>query len=1528
VNPVRGAYGLGTYGSGGITGGIVFGTTPADGAGETIAIIDAYDDPSASSDLNAFSAYYNLPQFNGTGQPTFQKLNQTGGTSLPGVDTSGPYHTTGNSDWEIEESLDIEWVHAMAPKANIILFEANNTGSGLYTAVQTAAATTGVVAVSMSWSGPEFFGESSDDTAYFTTPSGHPGVTFLSATGDSGAYDSVNTTVITPQYPAASPNVLAVGGTTLGVSGNTWSSETVWGSGTNSGAGGGGGGGISSYENQPSWQTALAGVSNYSASNRVYPDVAADANPYSGVPIYDTYDFGAAAPWAQYGGTSLACPLWAGMIALADEGRAIAGRASLDGRSQTLPMLYQMAAGNFHDITSGGNLGQNQSSTGPSPTYAAATGYDLTSGRGSPLANLVIPQLVGGTQLAFGQQPTATSAGSTISPAVTVLVEDSTGNIVASDNSNVTLTLGSNPSGGTLSGTVTVAAVHGVATLSNLSINNPGSYTLAASDTISGSALTATSAAFTIGSPPTVATPAAATPNPVAATSTNLSVLGADTNGESTLTYTWAATTVPAGATAPTFSANGTNAAKNATATFSAAGAYVLTATITDANKASTTSSVSVTVSQTATSITVAPTSVGVAAGATQQFTATVFDQFGAALVNQPAINWSTTTGSITQGGLFTSAGAAATVTAADGSLSANAQVLLYQPPTVVNAAAASPGTVTGKTTNLSVLGADAGGEPSLTYTWIATTLPSGAAQPTFTFNGTNAGKNTTATFSSAGTYVLQATITDANNWTVTSNVTVVVNATLTSLGVSPSTITVSANTQSQLSGLFSVTNLDQFGNSIGAASSPSWSAAGGAITPTGWYTPPSASNSDTITVTSGGLQGTAAVNVAAPVGWWKFNEGSGTTVNDSGTGTPDNGTIGTSGDWLSSANGTYGTPALQFNGNSNGVVSLGNPTKLSFTGQITLSAWIKFSSANTAQYIIDHRTNTANDLFLMITGTGLYEVGVNNGAFHGATYAIPASDVGTWVHLTGTYDGTTWRIYHYADLAGSSTDSTGALNPSGNWGIGGAASGIASKHFFTGAIDDVRIYNTAISPTAVGGLMALPPTVATPASASPNPVTGTTAALSVQGADDAGPASLTYTWTTTGTPPAGVSFSANGTNAAANTTATFTKAGVYNLSVTFTNYGNLTATSSVTVTVNQTLSSVVVQAAPLATDGTIAMSAVGNDQFGSPMTVQPLFTWSVSGGGTISNGGVFTPPYASGSETVTATSGAVSGGASVALPGAAQWNSAGNTSWNAFGTWTSSSTNSAIPAPGTRTVAGDNATFATGAGGTVTLDGASPSLAGLTFGDSGGYTIAPGSGGTLHLANGSAAAAVTVAAGTQTISAPVVLDSNVTISAAANTLLNVTGPITLNGHTITVIGPGKVDFSGPGSTGLNSTTVSSGKLVIQSPSDLADGSSLTVGNASLFATAPAVPASVGVPASAGASGVISTSTSATATSPAVALAPAMVLYQGGPALPLRLRPKLDAAAALLAQQNTSTSNLYKPATLNAADAFFAKFGR
>ncbi len=278
---------------------ISFGGTAGTGAGQTIAIVDAYNDPDIISDANSFSSEFGLPQFNVSGGPTLKVLNETGGTTLPGNASRGA--------WDIEESLDVEWAHSIAPDANIILFEANsNSYSDLLKAVATAADYAGVSVVSMSWGG----GESSSETgydSYFLTPSGHQGVTFLAATGDDG----------TPaNYPAFSPNVVAVGGTSLDInSSGTYISETPW-----DDSSGADGGGISDYESQPSYQ--VGNVNGTSSTQRTVPDVSMDADPDTGVYVLDSYDGG----YFQVGGTSLATPMWAGLIAIANQGRALDGR--------------------------------------------------------------------------------------------------------------------------------------------------------------------------------------------------------------------------------------------------------------------------------------------------------------------------------------------------------------------------------------------------------------------------------------------------------------------------------------------------------------------------------------------------------------------------------------------------------------------------------------------------------------------------------------------------------------------------------------------------------------------------------------------------------------------------------------------------------------------------------------------------------------------------------------------------------------------------------------------------------------------------------------------------------------------------------------------------------------------------------------------------------------------------------------------------------------------------------------------------
>src|SRR5437660_5892234 len=350
-----------------------------DGTGTTIAIVDAYDDPTIANDLHQFDLQFGLPD------PVFSKVNQSGGTSMPSAD----------SGWASEIALDVEWSHTIAPAAKILLVEANDSSfNNLLTAVRFAASQTGVVAVSMSWGGGEFSSETSYDSS-FVTPTGHTGVTFVASSGDSGA---------PPGYPAISPNVLAVGGTTLNVdSQGNWLSETGW---------SGSGGGISTVEAQPSYQK---GVVTQSSTFRANPDVAYDADPNTGFPVYDSYNNGTSAPWSQFGGTSDAAPQWAAIIALADQGRVAAGLGTLDGRSQTLSMLYQISAGDYHDITSGQSNGR--------PVLSAGPNYDLVTGRGTPLANKIVADLVGAASVTHFtiSAPAGSIAGSPFTVTVTAL---------------------------------------------------------------------------------------------------------------------------------------------------------------------------------------------------------------------------------------------------------------------------------------------------------------------------------------------------------------------------------------------------------------------------------------------------------------------------------------------------------------------------------------------------------------------------------------------------------------------------------------------------------------------------------------------------------------------------------------------------------------------------------------------------------------------------------------------------------------------------------------------------------------------------------------------------------------------------------------------------------------------------------------------------------------------------------------------------------------------------------------------------
>jgi hypothetical protein len=316
------------------------------GAGQTIAIVDAYDDPTVLTDVQKFDRQWGLAD------PKLTVAKMTSGGRAP----------TYNSGWAMEIALDVEWAHAIAPGASILLVEATTASLGdLLSAVNYARTQIGVSVVSMSWGAGEFSSEGSLDS-YFTTPAGHSGVTFVASSGDSGAPAS---------WPAISSNVLAVGGTTLTLgAGSSYGGEKGW---------SGSGGGYSPYISEPSFQRGFQNT-----GHRSNPDVAYDADPYSG--FYVCSNGG----WYAVGGTSAGAPQWAALIAIANQGRAAAGKAPLNSALQA---VYSLAAADFHDITMGSN------------GYSAGVGYDAVTGRGSPVANLVIRDLV-----AYGAATTAPSA--------------------------------------------------------------------------------------------------------------------------------------------------------------------------------------------------------------------------------------------------------------------------------------------------------------------------------------------------------------------------------------------------------------------------------------------------------------------------------------------------------------------------------------------------------------------------------------------------------------------------------------------------------------------------------------------------------------------------------------------------------------------------------------------------------------------------------------------------------------------------------------------------------------------------------------------------------------------------------------------------------------------------------------------------------------------------------------------------------------------------------------------------------------
>jgi subtilase family serine protease len=314
------------------------------GAGQTVAIVDAYNDPTAQADVGVYRKQFGLSALStcsvtsghvSGSAPCFAKVGQTGSTtSLP----------NGNASWAQEISLDLDMVSAVCPQCNILLVEASSSSMTNLGIAVNEAAKLGATEISNSYGGGESTSDATFDSRYFN----HPGVAVTASTGDSG---------YGVEYPAASPYVTAVGGTSLTRAAGTargWS-ETAW-----SGAGSG----CSADDPQPSWQTSNPLIAS-ACARRAVADVSADADPNTGVAVYDTDN---ARGWLVFGGTSVASPITAAVYALAGNAASVSGASYAYSHVSAL-----------NDVTSG-----STGSCSPSALCTAGAGWDGPTGLGTP----------------------------------------------------------------------------------------------------------------------------------------------------------------------------------------------------------------------------------------------------------------------------------------------------------------------------------------------------------------------------------------------------------------------------------------------------------------------------------------------------------------------------------------------------------------------------------------------------------------------------------------------------------------------------------------------------------------------------------------------------------------------------------------------------------------------------------------------------------------------------------------------------------------------------------------------------------------------------------------------------------------------------------------------------------------------------------------------------------------------------------------------------------------------------------------
>ena len=384
---IRAAYGLPALPAS--TSGLTAAQAAQLGAGQTIYIVNAKHDPNVVAELAAFNAKFNLPGCTsrtlaaGASLPlaaaaaTGCELVVAYSTSAGGLSATAPAYDSG---WATEIALDVQWAHATAPLARLVLIEAPDASVASLSNAVALANKMGPGVVSMSFGAAEGNWVSSYERVFQGT-----GMSYLAATGDDGAAVS---------WPSVSSRVVAVGGTTLNYGGSGARSETTW-SGT--------GGGTSVYVALPSYQSGTIG----GYARRAVADVAFNADPNSGQYVAIIAQGSTSVRWVSAGGTSLATPQWAGLLAVANAMRVAGGKAVL---GQPHAALYQQIgavptqyAAVFKDVASGSN--------GSCATCAAKAGYDTPTGWGTPNASALLTSLTGASVTATSAGPASTASG-------------------------------------------------------------------------------------------------------------------------------------------------------------------------------------------------------------------------------------------------------------------------------------------------------------------------------------------------------------------------------------------------------------------------------------------------------------------------------------------------------------------------------------------------------------------------------------------------------------------------------------------------------------------------------------------------------------------------------------------------------------------------------------------------------------------------------------------------------------------------------------------------------------------------------------------------------------------------------------------------------------------------------------------------------------------------------------------------------------------------------------------------------------